>query len=53
MNKGVHPLLRRGEFGKLNTLNDWGGLMISERNDKECDATDDKERTESRNKNIF
>jgi hypothetical protein len=38
----VHPLLWRGEFGRLNTLGNWGGLMGSEQKDAVCDATDDE-----------
>jgi hypothetical protein len=30
---------RRGEFRKLENLNDRGGLPNSEQNDEECDAT--------------
>lgn len=43
----------RGEMSELNTLNDWGGLMISEQNDEECDARDDDQGTEAGKQKII
>jgi hypothetical protein len=46
----THPLLGRGERSYLFALENWGGLLNSEPNDEECDATDDAQGTEAGNK---
>jgi hypothetical protein len=40
----------RGERSYLFALGNWGGLLNSEPNDEECDATDDAQGTEAGNK---